>query len=129
MKVRSLRASDLAALKRMYEQSGFDYEWPDLASREFEAVEVVVDERDEPLMAAAAKRTIELYLFAGEMEHPAAKLHALRLLHGALAEKLRAKGYGEANAFLPPEVEKSFGRRLMRTFGWLKSWTGYFVKF
>lgn len=129
MKVRPLRASDIPVLKAMYERAGFDYEWPDLTSREFEAIEVVVNERDEPLMAAAAKRTVELYLFAGEMEHPAAKLHAIRLLHVALADALKAKGYSEANAFLPPQIEKSFGRRLMRTFGWLKSWSGYFVKF
>jgi len=109
----------------MYEQAGFAYQFPDLHSPLFEAAKVVVDEDDQPLMAAAAERIIQLYLFCGKMEHPGAALHGIRMLHEALRPELKERGYAEANAFLPPQIEKSFGRRLMRSFGWVKNWASY----
>lgn len=133
MRVRELRASDLPALRAMHERAGFAYEFPELAM--LEAAAVVVDENDQPLMAAAAERIVQLYLFVEPRTttscalHPAARLHAIRLLHRALAEALRARGYREANAFLPPGIERSFGRRLMRTFGWIRNWTSYAIHF
>lgn len=129
MNVRALQYSDIPILKEMYLASGFDYAFPDLTGPEFEATRVVVDENNRPLMAVSAKRTIELYLFCGKFEHPASGLHAIRLLHESMKSALKQKGYSDANAFLPPQVAKSFGGRLQRTFGWLKAWDSYFVRF
>jgi len=126
MRVRWLEASDLPELEKMHERAGFDYPFPDLTSEKFEAIAVVADDRNRPLMAAAAERILQIYLFASdEPKHPAAKLRAIRLLHRALTENLTKKGYWEANAFLPPELERSFGRRLTKTFGWFKNWPSY----
>lgn len=124
-----MRASDIPILRAMFEASGFEYSFPDLESSQFETVQVVTDGEDRPLMAVAAKRTIELYLLRGDFEHPGATLHAINQLHVSVANALRLKGYDEANAFLPPQVERSFGKRLMRSFGWLKAWQCYFVRF
>lgn len=129
MQIRELRREDIPILEEMFRQSGFDYAFPDLTGPEFEAIRVVVDEHDRPLMAVAAKRTIELYLFSGRFEHPASGLYGIRLLHESMKSALRQKGYGDANAFLPPSLAKSFGSRLMRTFGWLKAWDCYFTRF
>ena len=129
MTIRELRREDIPVLEEMFRRSGFEYEFPDLTGPEFEAIRVVVDENDAPLMAVAAKRTVELYLFCGDFEHPAAKLHSIRMLHDSMKWALKQKGYTEVNAFLPPQVEKSFGRRLMRTFGWMRNWHSYCFRF
>ena len=80
------------------------------------------------IAACAAERIVQLYLFRGEAG-PAETLGAIRMLHGALAEELRQKGYREANCFLPPQVEKSFGRRLTRMFGWVRNWASFCIHF
>jgi len=129
MTVRPLIREDIPVLEEMYRAAGFDYEFPDLLGPEIEATRVVVDENNRPLMAVSAKRTIELYLFCGKSEHPASALHAIRLLHESMKWALKQKGYSDANAFLPPRIAKSSGRRLQRTFGWLRAWDSYFVRF
>lgn len=128
MQVRPIKDSDLPALRQMYEASGFGYQFPDFKSGMFEAIAVVVDDNDKPIMVAAAERIVQLYLLRGEIAHPAAALGAIRLLHEALRPALKAKGYREAEAFLPPAIAKNFGRRLMRSFGWLKNWPSYCVR-
>jgi len=129
MTVRTLRHSDIPMLEEMYRASGFEYEFPNLAGPEFEAVHVVADEDGNPLCAVAAKRTIELYLLCVKFEHPATGIAAIRQLHATMTRALKAKGYSDANAFLPPRIEKSFGRRLMRTFGWARNWASYCFHF
>jgi hypothetical protein len=129
MRVRELKADDIPVLRAMHERSGFAYEWPDLDSGRFESTLVVVDEEDRPIMAAFAERIVQLYLLTGDEGHPAAKLHGIRLLHQTMQSQLERKGYTEANAFLPPEVERIFGRRLMKTFGWAKNWLSYCIRF
>lgn len=129
MIVRKLHPADIPKLQKLYEESGFEYEFPRLEN--LESVLVVADqETNEPFMAAAAERLIQLYLFAPEGGHPAAKLHAIRLLHEAMRNELKSLGYNSVEAFLPPSIAARFGRRLERTFGWVRnpwaSWTKYF---
>jgi hypothetical protein len=125
MRVRDFRVSDIPALQAMAEASGFPY--PDLKS--IEAVQVVVNEEDVPIMAVAAERTAQLYLFCGKFERPHAKVHAIRLLDESMAKRLRALGYNEVDAFLPPEIAKKFSRRLEQTFGWCKNWPSWAKRF
>lgn len=80
-------------------------------------------------MACAAERIVQLYLYAGKEGHPAARLHAIRILHEAMRDKLHERCYSEANVFLPPTLAKSFGRRLERTFGWRINWPSWFLRF
>lgn len=123
MRTRALKNSDIPALRAMAEASGFPY--PDLSAARLEAVVVVVDEEDRPLMACAAERLVQLYLWSGAFERPHAKVYALRLLHEAMAEELRRKGYTSAEAFLPPTLAKRFARRLEKMFGWAKNWESW----
>lgn len=128
MRTRILRSDDIPILREFYTESEFAYNFPDL--EKLEAVVVVVDENDRPLMAAAAERLIQLYLFCPQDGHPAAKLHGIRLLHQAMVVKLREKGYNSAEAFLPPSIALRFGRRLERSFGWWRNaWTSWTVNF
>ena len=126
MVVRPLRETDLHAIRELGKSSGFPYEDPTAAN--IEAALVVCDDDGRLLMACAAERIVQLYLWSTDFE-PAAKLHAIRLLHREMAKALKQKGYNEADAFLPPTIAKAFGRRLERTFGWCRNWASWCVRF
>ncbi len=115
-----MRLDDIPVLRDLHRQAGYDYSFPDLTAKEIEDVTVVVDLDDKPVAAGVAKRTVELYLIMGKTGHPLVKWGHIRELHGAMKKKLLAKGFTEGNAFLPPEIEKSYGRHLARL-GWLKN--------
>jgi len=127
MTTRALRKSDIPALRKMFERSGFEYVFPDLTGPLMETVVVIADENDQPIAAAAGERIIQLYLWLDEtaLGHPAAKMRCIRELHEEMAGKLRKKGYNSAEAFLPPNVAESFGRRLIRSFGWRPNWASF----
>lgn len=132
MTVRPLKSSDVPILQEMARKSGFPY--PDFSSDQLgpartcpnvEAVVVVADDDDRPIMACAAKKLVELYLWCGEFERPHAKVFALRMLHEEMAKILKAKGYSSAEAFLPPTLAQRFARRLGKTFGWRPNWPSW----
>ncbi len=125
MTTRPLKPSDIPSVRQMYELSGFAYSFPDLRGPLMESVLVAVDENDVPVAAIAAERIVQAYLLMDEGLHPAAKLRIIRQFHEQLAVDLRAKHYRCLEAFLPPEIADSFGKRLMRTFNWVKAWPCY----
>lgn len=93
-----------------------------------EAAFVVVDDHDQPIMGVFAERSVQLSLICGD-ESPLVNYAGLRELHSTMRNALKAKGYKSADAWLPPEIEASFGRVLMKRFGWLKNmWASYSVK-
>lgn len=131
MRVRELRESDVPALTEMARASGFPY--PDLesaaAKRVIESIRVVVDDEDRPVMAAAVKRIIEVYLFSGNFNRPLAKKHALRMLHEDMAIALKERGYDSIEAFIPPAIAERFARRLEKSFGWTHNWPSWNRRF
>lgn len=124
MTVRRLHETDLPILRAMAEASGYEYP-SDLSSPHIEAVLIVADDEDRPIMACAAERIVQLYLYVRDAT-PGAKMAALRLLHKEMPEVLKAKGYTEAEAFIPPCVELQFSRRLERSFQWKPNWRSWF---
>ena len=126
MKVRDLLPEDLPHLQRVAAANG--YEYVDPAGMDIEAAVAVLDDNGRLLMACAAQRIVQLFLWSEDFE-PAAKLHALRLLHREMAVRLKQAGYTEANAFPPPQIAEKFGRRLERTFGWVRNWPSWAIHF
>ena len=124
MMVRPLKSSDIPLLKAM--ERGFPY--PDPAG-ELEAILVVADDEDKPIMAAAAKRLVEAYLWCGEFRRPLAKVAAMRLLQAEMERVLAGRGYNGVEAFLPPEIGATFGKRLERSLGWVKNWASWHRRF
>ena len=122
MQVRPFRPSDAPQLAAMAEAAGFEYANPQ--NPHIEACMVVADDDDRPIMACAAERLVQLYLWTSEMP-PGAKLAAIRMLTMPLGDKLRELGYESAEAFIPPQIQKTFGRRLERL-GWRKNWPSWF---
>src|SRR5690348_7913001 len=111
--IRALKPSDIPTLRNWYETSGFSYDFPDVRGDRMESVLVFTDDNDAPLAAVAAERIVQLYLWMDENLHPAAKLRIIKEFHEKMATELRNKGYNSSEAFLPPEIEHSFGKRLM----------------
>jgi hypothetical protein len=94
-----------------------------------EAVYVILDEKSRIVMAVGAERIVQLYLWVGWVHSPAAKMEAIKMLQrSAMRCDLQQKGYSEVNAFIPPELAEKFGRRLERTFGWVKNWASWVLK-
>lgn len=125
--IRKLRADDIPVLREIHEAQGHPYPFPDLTSYQFEGVYVAVNENDRPVQAIAARRTVEVY-FLGDpnWKTPGWRLETFRRLHLAAHEAMLALGYEDANCWIPPAVEKAFGRRLVKIFGWKKSiWRSY----
>jgi hypothetical protein len=53
------------------------------------------------------------------------KMEGIRLLHGAIRDTIASKGYKEGFAFIPPSIEKAYGRHLRKWFGWEATWPAY----
>ena len=132
--VRPLQSSDIPILKRYAEVSGFPY--PDFNDSHIEAFLVVADSEDRPIVACAAKRLIELYGYFDPDASPSLRMKALGMIHEGMAEALRAKRYNTCECFVPPEIEKSFGARLVRgirsprfMWRWAKNWQSFTIRF
>ena len=107
--------------------SGFPY--VDVKSLKVECIMVAVDENDQPIAAVAAHRILESYVWMDQAQHPAVKFAALRDLQPAMVQELRMKGWDEINAFLPPTLLQTFGRRLERSFRWVRNWPSFALRF
>jgi len=121
MKIRPLEAEDVPKLKAIYEEMGFEYEFPDLLSPQFVNV-MVLEEDGAPVMCIASRKTVETYLLMDKgWRTPGWRQEAFLELHLAAHKAVKALGFTDANCWIPPQVVKSFGRRLQRVFGWRKS--------
>jgi len=118
--IRDFRPDDIPALKRIHAAQGHSYPFPDL--EKFVGVVVAVDENDVPVQAIACRKTVEVY-FLGDphWKTPGWRLETFRRLHLAAHDLMLRLGYTDAHCWVPPAVEKAFGRRLQMIFGWKKS--------
>ena len=127
MRIRDLRPDDIPYIEQWHSESGFDYKLPDFDSPIFPVARVVVDEDDRPVQLVACRKTVEIF-FLGDSEwrNPRWRLEALTQLHEDVRRELERLGYEDGHCWPPPQVEKSFGKRLSRLFGWVKSdWASY----
>jgi len=107
-------------LERIHAAQGHSYPFPDL--EKFVGVVVAVDENDVPVQAIAARPTVELYLIGDpNWRTPKWRLLVVEALFHRITDVLRSLGYTDCHAWLPPSVERAFGRRMERDFGWLRS--------
>jgi hypothetical protein len=125
MIVREYSESDADALRTMHAAQGFAYELPDPADPLF-LVRAVVEDEGRPRMAALLRLTAEAYLLADPHDgSPRQRWRWLLALHDATRQAASARGLRDVQAFLPPRVALSFGRRLTRL-GWRRDpWSCY----
>jgi hypothetical protein len=108
----------------MHAAQGFAYDLPDLANPLFLSKLVVEDDAGRLAMASLVRLTSEVYLLADPRAGtPRERWHLLLALHAAAERDARARGLDDAHCWLPPQVARSFGRRLLRL-GWRRPlWT------
>lgn len=130
MNVRYATAADEPRLREIYSRMCMPYDYPDVTAPEFVAKLVVVDENDTPVVAGLARKTVEIYgLIDPSWETPAWRFEALTLLHEAMRHEVGRQGYKEACAWIPPNLVKSFARKLKHVFGWKAAdWPCYYRK-
>lgn len=117
MLVREFTDADYQQVHRLHAQGGFGYTLPPLSSEEFYSRRIVEGD-GEVAMGAFMRLTSEVYLIPNPTwRNPAWRMEALRKLHVVCYGDAHDKGVKEVCAFLPPQLEKKFGRRLKRM-GW-----------
>ena len=125
MQIRAYNETDLDALRAMHAAQSFGYAFPDLTDPRF-LLRAVVEDDGKPRMAALLRLTAEAYLLADPAEgKPRQRWQWLLALHEATRRAAEARGLADVQAFLPPRVARSFGRRL-ENLGWRRDpWTCY----
>lgn len=128
MRIREYRGEDLARLREMHAKQGFKYPMPDVDDSAFLLRTVLEDDDGRPVMAALARLTSEIYLLADpEAGTPLDRWQRLGALHRAATAEAWRRGLDDAHCWLPPQVDRAFGRRLMRL-GWSQpAWTCYWL--
>ena len=128
MTCRELKPDDLQSLDATAKSLGFPY--PPLGSKRIELVRVVEDEHGQIVAACAVERICQCYFWPSETHQPITVMNALKLLHAHMIPALKSLGYNECEGFISPDLATRFGKRLERSFGWLKnpwpSWTKHF---
>jgi hypothetical protein len=120
VKIRRATAEDQAILDEIHAQSGMDFKFAQIAMPL-----AVEDDSGEALGIAVAKRVPEIFLALRKEPHPLVKIKALGMIHDEMRKRLVELGYDQGFAFLPPELERSYGRHLVQIFHWEKCWQGY----
>lgn len=124
MLVREYTDADFGRLQQLHSQSSFDYKLPTLSKDVFFSRRLVGDGKSIG-MGAFLKHTAEAYLICDpDWRTPAWRMEALRQLCLVCNEDAKSQGVREVEAFLPPEVERKFGKRLSHM-GWARARSGW----
>ena len=126
MRLRALGAADRQRLEEMHRAMGLAYELPELGGQNQVAALGFEDDAGELVMALLARITSEAYLLMDrEAGTPLERWQRFLVLHEAGRRAGVAAGLEDVSIWCPPELERTFGRRLKRL-GWLRNkWPTY----
>ena len=122
--IRAFEMSDVVRTREIHEANGLPENcFPDLADPLF-IVKLTVEQDGKPVMASFLKGASELFLIvdhsAGTAEE---RWEWLQQLTEEMKKKAWELGLDQMSAWIPPEMEKSFAKRLEQL-GFIKSpWT------
>jgi hypothetical protein len=87
----------------------------------------VLEDDSQIIMAVAIKPTADAYLLMDTAwQTPGQRWWALQAIHEDIRQQLLKTNVVQVHAWVPPELDKSFRRRLIRDFGWLPAlWQCY----
>lgn len=135
LRIREYGEQDLESLRAIHARQGFSYAVPDLSNPLF-VTKLVLSEADqnsknEKILGAALLRlTAEAYLLLDpKAGSPRDRWQALLALHAAARRDAWRRGLEDVHAWLPPGLEKKFGKRIERL-GWVRddAWTPYCLR-
>jgi hypothetical protein len=127
MTVRDYTEADLRALEVIHQRQGLDYPFPDLTSPLFDT-KLVAESADGVIEQGLLLRiTCEAYLLIDpHIGTPKERWGLFQSLHAAAAKRAWQRGFDDVHAYVPPEIERHFAKRLKRL-GWHKDkWQSYF---
>lgn len=115
--VRPFQEKDKAPIEALHRSMGFDYEPPDWSKM---LVSGVVEVDGKISMAAFLRMTAETYMLIDpDTGSRKDRLAQLLILHRELVRPALRRGLTDLHCWLPPEIEKNFGKLLMHL-GWKK---------
>jgi hypothetical protein len=120
MILRDLQETDLEEIKKIYTDMNFDYEFPDLNSPLFVVKKVLTNDDGKIIGASVAKLQAELYLFLDQDSDVRVKVSAMNELNEEMAKESWKLGLDQLLAWIPPEIEKKFSKRL-KAMKWIRS--------
>ena len=105
--------SDVAILRQIHETNGLPENcFPDLADPLF-LVKNVVEQDGKPVMASFLKGTSEIFLIVDHSQGtPEERWAWLCELKEVMVHEAWLRGLSEMTAWIPPEIEKGFAKRL-----------------
>lgn len=121
MIVRNYKTEDYEKIRKIYEQRKIDHllPTPEYMSRMVESLVIEDPGTSEMVTGIIAEPTVELYLFMNpNWGTPGWRNLMLNQVHKEMRFRLQKHGFSQAHIWLPPEMKKSFGRRLVRNFQW-----------
>ena len=89
-----------------------------------ELIRVVEDDDGAIVAAVGFEIILQTYFWCDRMA-PARLQRIVQHFDEEIKPELQKRGYDGVTAFLPPAIDKRFGRWLMRRFGWVKSWQAF----
>jgi hypothetical protein len=124
MELRKLCSTDVQAMKRLHASMNLAYELPDPQKAFF--VKLGMFEGSRLVTAVLGRKTSEAYLLIDRnWANPSERWDAVQRLIVASAEQAKIDGISDTHVWLPPEVEKRFGKRLAE-FAFVKApWNCY----
>ena len=121
--IRSYTTADLARMKQLHEMQGFDYEMPDLERPEF-IIRSVIENSQGVEAGLFLRKTAEVYLLMQAMTKKAG-LGRIGIFEKEIIPLARQEGLTDVHCWVPPEIEKHFGK-LLQHLGWQKQlWASY----
>jgi hypothetical protein len=121
---RAVIPKDYPALQEMHREQNLPYPLPPLAHPSI-VVKLLAEQCGTIVFAAFLRVTSEAYLLASPEGSPEDRWDVLQRGNKWLLRMAWDAGFSDIHAFLPPEVEKPFSRRLIQL-GWNKTiWPCY----
>jgi len=124
--IRDFEIADLQNLSKIHEANGLPPNcFPDHKDPLF-LVKSILEHEGQAVMACFLKVTSEVYLLVDHAKGtPEQRWEWLRQLTAHMKQEAWSRGLNEMSCWVPPEIEKSFGKRLTEL-GFVKSpWQSY----
>lgn len=127
IEIRGFEPRDVPELKRIHAARGFAFEFPENLNHPLWHVKIISEDEGRIVAAAFARLTSEVYGFIDPTyKSPEERFTALVAMHQIGCEiAYKEGGLSDLHCWLPPEIERPFGRRL-KQLGWKKQlWPCY----
>lgn len=117
----------MAALQSIHRRQSIDYSFPDLKSPLFDTKLVAENDNGIVTQGLLLRITCEAYLLLDpDAGTPMERWGLFQSLHRAAAKRAWERGFDDVHAYVPPEIERHFAKRLQRL-GWQRDrWQSYF---